>query len=260
MSFSGPTKYCPRCNTLLPAQAPFCGTCGLQFSAPSGPGAGSAPYGGQGAPGGWPQSQPGYPPPAQPGYGGYPPGQPGPAGYAPAAFAPPSKKGGSGKLIAIILIVVVVLGGAIGGFFYLRGHTTSPSSPLFDRHGLPGNVPLPDGVTFKLQQTVTSQQGEVDDEWFWTVDSPNDPATVQKFYQSNLPSNGWTHVQTLGSSSEHIVIGCQSNQIVGALIDTSVPVQDGQGKTTSTITAPSGGSALEIAMTSDTKAVLSTCG
>src|SRR5579885_3562773 len=76
MSFGGPTKYCPRCNTLLPVQATVCSTCGLQFSAPSGQGSGygAAPYGGQSGPSGWPQSQPaGYPPPAQPGYGGYTP-------------------------------------------------------------------------------------------------------------------------------------------------------------------------------------------
>jgi hypothetical protein len=239
----------------------------LQFFAPSGPDGGAAPYGG------WAQSQPGYGayppptqpgygggfPPAQPGYGGYPPGQPGPVGYAPAGYAPPPTKSGSGKLIAIIVIVLVVLGGGIGGFLYVRANTTNPSNPAFDRHGLPDNIPLPNGVTFKLMQNVTQTSGEVDQEWFWTVDGPNDPATVQGFYQSNFSNNGWTHVQSDSASGQYVVIGCQGGKIVGVLSGASVEVKDAQDNTTSTITAPSGGSALEIVTTDDTRVIAENC-
>lgn len=294
MTYGSPTKNCPRCNTLLPAQAPYCGTCGMQFSAPgagapgasSGTNYGAPQYGGQGAPGGWPQSQPTYQTPSQPTYQpasqptyqppsqpwqsaqpGYPPGyapqgQPGPDAYAPAAVLAPPRKGGSGKLIAIILIAVIVVGGGIGGFLYFRSHTTSPSSPLFDRHGLQSNVPLPDNVTFVSMKTITETSGGISltiNEWIWTVSS-SAPSSVQQYYQNQLPSNGWTQVQTSGSTSDTLdVSGCQSNQVL--FVGASLHLQDSnaQGTPTGTVDAPQGGTALGIALSSNPEIVQLLC-
>src|SRR5262245_12072906 len=94
MSVASPTKECPRCNTMLPAHALFCGTCGWQFvaAAPSVPPAGNYDFtqmGGQNAPGS-------FPPAAQPGYGAYgaPPQPANPGVYAPSVAALP-KRGGA---------------------------------------------------------------------------------------------------------------------------------------------------------------------
>jgi hypothetical protein len=279
MSFAGPSKTCPRCNTVLPAQAPFCGTCGLQFPAsapPSAPAGGYGPtqYAGQGGPGGYPppaqpggyppQGQPGYPPQGQPGYPpqgqpGYPPqgqpaygafGAPGqppyPAGYAPGA---PPKKGGAGRAIILVLVLVVLVGGgAAAWFLYLSpGHA---GSPLFDRHGLQSNVPLPSNVTFVLTKSDTSTDPDTNttvsgQAWGWTVSGSN-PASVKQFYIDNLAKNGWKNVQTINDTdTEKDISACQGGQVlfVGAN-SKKFDVTDKDGKVTDTITAPSGGSAL----------------
>ncbi len=292
MSFGGPSKTCPRCNTVLPAQATFCGTCGYQFSAPAAQGAPSyapPPYTPQGAPGytppgsspGYtpqgapgfapqnppgfaPQGAPGFPPPAQPGYAGYPaPGQPAyPGGYAPVA-APPQKRGGAGRAIILLLVLIVLVGGgAAAWFLYLSpGHA---GSPLFDRHGLPGNVPLPDGVSYaNLDKTYTSTQDNVTisaQAWGWTVSGSN-ATSVQSFYETNLPKNGWTKVKTFnGDNGEKDVYACQSNQVlITGASDSKLQATDSNGNVTDTITAPPGGSALVTELSSSAELVQLLC-
>lgn len=268
MSFGGPSKSCPRCNTVLPASATFCGTCGYQFSAPSAPGAppasdfgGPTQYVGQGAPGSYPPSSaPAYAPPGQPGYGAYPPqAQPGYAGYQPAgqpaypgAYAPPvaapPQKGGAGKAIILVLVLVVLVGGgAAAWFLYLNPSHTS--SPFFDRHGLQSNVPLPNDVTFVLQKTFSQTDSSSNatiaaDAWGWQVNGSN-AVDVQQFYQNNLPKNGWANIHPLNSNNgDRDIYGCQGGQVlvIGAN-DTKIEGTDQNGQTI-TITAPSGGSAL----------------
>ena len=96
MSGGGPSKYCPRCNTQLPAQAMFCSTCQYQFAPVPGTAYGSSPdaawaptqavsppqgqssYSPQGQTPFPPQGQPNYPPQMQP---NYPPQ--GPTSYSP---------------------------------------------------------------------------------------------------------------------------------------------------------------------------------
>ncbi len=250
MSVGSPSKSCPRCNAVLPFQAPFCGNCGYQFAAaqgaPVGSTFGAAPYG-QSAPGGWPQGQPGYPPQGQPGY--YPPqGQPG-FGF-PAAPAPvPPKKGGAGKVIVLILILVVLVGGGAGAwFFYLN--PSRCSGPLFNRHGLQSNIPLPAGCNFNSTRTETNTENGITatvSQWVWTVDSPNNPTTLSQFYKDKLPGGGWTHVKdNTDQQGNKGVIGCQEDQILLVGVGQKDVLKDDNGKVIATVTAPSGGSVLEI--------------
>lgn len=248
MTSSGPTKACPRCNSVLPAQATFCGACGWQFSAPAGPPAASAPAGGPTAPGAWPQSQPTAQAPVQPqppAMPGYPlPGQLGAAGYAPVAAAPRPWQGVSKKLLAVIVIAAVLTIG-VPGYFIFGGHVGS--SLFVDRHGMPGNIPLPSGATFKVSTGVSGTK-----EWYWTVESPNTPTALRDFYQSNLSSNGWTKIQTDGDASDYDVSGCQSNQLVFVSMATfAIDVHGAQGSDPRTISGPSGGSAMRILVSSD---------
>lgn len=260
MSAGGPTKYCPRCNAVLPMQSPFCGNCGYQFnlspgSAPQGANYGASygppQYVGQNAPGGWPQNQPAYPPQGQPGYP--PPGQPG-FGYAAAPVAAqPKKKGGcAGKLVALVLVLVVVGGGAAAWFLYLNPGRCS--GPLFDRHGLQSNVPLPSGCAFDAHPaTQTDSESGASfsgDSWTWTVNG-SDPATVQQFYQDNLKgSNGWTKItpSTDKDTGEKDLTACQGNQLLVIGAGTKLEITDSSGKTTRTLNAPAGGSALGVAL------------
>ena len=250
MSVSGPTKPCPRCNTQLPLAAAFCGVCGWSFSAPAG--AAPAPVASvvQSIPGSGPQSPPAPAlaplQPPQPVLAVYPlPGQPGAAGVPPGAGAPSPRQGLSRALLAII-VLAGLLTVAIPGFLVFGGHG---SSLFTDRHGLPGNVPLPNGATFTFTYNLSDSSGAGND-WYWTVAGPNDPATIQQFYQSTLPNNGWTHIQTRGSNGDYEVTGCQGNQGIYVAMSTSLDVSDAQGNTPSALTGPAGGSALEILVSS----------
>ena len=246
MSLSGPTKACPRCNAALPAQAVFCGSCGWQFSAPASPAAASAPAVGQAASGAWPQSQPiaqASAQPQSPAMPGYPlPGQPGAAGYAPVAAAP--KKGISPKLLAVILVAAVITVG-IPGYLVFGGQ--GGSGLLSDRHGLPSNVPLPSGVTFKAVEDA-SDSGGAAKEWYWLVASPNGPTALRNFYQSNLPKNGWSHLVTRGSEGDYEVDGCGSHQgiYVEMVSDQSIDVDGAHGDDQRTLAPPAGGAILQM--------------
>ncbi len=171
-----------------------------------------------------------------------PPGQPGAAGYAPVAVAPAPKKGISKQLLAVILIAAVLTLG-IPGYIVLGGH--GGGGPFVDRHGLPSNVPLPSGATFKLFHDYSDSSG-TDKVWYWTVESPNDPATVQTYYQTNLASNGWTNLRLRGSDGDYEVTGCQGDQGIYLAMNGAIDVSDAKGSDPHTIPAPAGGSALEI--------------
>jgi hypothetical protein len=188
------------------------------------------------------------PPQGQPGYGA-PYGAPVPPPYPGGAYPPPAKKGGAGRAIILVLVLVVLVGGgAAAWFLYLSpGHA---GSPLFDRHGLQSNVPLPSNVTFVLNKSVASTDPQSNitvnvDAWGWTVTGSN-PASVKQFYIDNLAKNGWKSVQTINDTdTEKDISACQGSQVlfVGAN-SKKFDLTDKDGKVTNTITAPSGGSAL----------------
>ncbi len=235
MSVSEPTKPCPRCNTALPAQAAFCGVCGWQFSTTSGPIAEPVPSVSMVAPGGQPPGQA----PIQPQQLFAP-------GSAPITVASTPPKSLSSKLLAIILIAAV-LTVAVPGFFILNtGHGTNP---FMDRHGLPSNVPLPGGATFKLMKDQSDTSGAAK-AWYWTVESPNTPDALRTFYQSNLSSNAWSTILSRGSDGDYEVTGCNGNQALYVAMNASLSVYAAQGSDPSSITGPSGGSALDILVSS----------
>jgi hypothetical protein len=82
---------------------------------------------------------------------------------------------------------------------------------------------------------------------------------VKTFYQKQLPNNGWTHIQAFPIQNGALVVACQNGQVMGALANTSVQVTDNRGKVIQIITAPAGGSALEILLTSDRNLVKTFC-
>ncbi len=274
MSASESSTQCPHCKTFLPAEVSVCSACGGQLAAPD---AGTAPsnvspsefipYDGPENPETWPLDQPyaipqsqsypypyptqaTYPPPPQAAWATtqpaiYPPqGQPGPARYyTPLPAAAPVRR--TRMLLLIALALLVVLGGAVGGIF-LALHAASTPRATLDRHGLQGNVPLPDNIAFQYKHTVT--QGNLTaDEWIWKV-SKGEPASIQQFYRDHLPTNGWTHVQPLEGTDTLGVVGCQGSQVL--VVGISKHLQDNNGQGTPTTTdAPTGGSALGIALT-----------
>lgn len=251
MSVSGPTKPCPRCNTQLPLAAAFCGVCGWSFSAPAG--AAPAPVASvvQSIPGSGPQSPPAPAlaplQPPQPVLAVYPlPGQPGAAGVPPGAGAPSPRQGLSRALLAII-VLAGLLTVAIPGFLVFGGHG---SSLFTDRHGLPGNVPLPSGATFQFmdQDGTSSTTGD----WYWTVASPNTSDALRSFYQGNLNSNGWTVSKTLGSNGDYEFLACQGNQSLDVEMVDAYPldVLAPQGNQPKEISPPAGGSVLRISLES----------
>jgi hypothetical protein len=288
MAFAGPSKTCPRCNSVVPASATFCGTCGLQFPAspaPEAPPPGSfAPtqVGAPPAPAGWPQSQPGYPPPgsqpgypgqpgsypppAQPGFGAYgAPGQPAYPGVFPPPVATPPKRGRAGLVIVLVVVLVVLVGGGAAAFVLLHG-ASNTNNPLFDRHGLQSNVPLPNNTTYVLKKSYNTTDTQTNatitaDAWGWTVGGTN-PTAIEQFYTLNLPKNGWKQLQLIpsGNPTEHDLSACQGGQvlIIGAS-STKFELTDSNGKVTDTVTAPSGGSALITELSSSPTIVALLC-
>ncbi|HLW00178.1 MAG TPA: hypothetical protein VKT82_16035 [Ktedonobacterales bacterium] len=281
MSSNGPSRQCPRCGTLLFDEMPFCRACGWQFApadsvaAPPGmPPSEYIPYDGpdqtEDMPVAQPDStlqQPGAPFPNQTPYapatlsgwlpptaGGYAPGQMGTNGYATAPLtAAPARR--FPRALILIALIVLLLGTAAGGIFLSFHPAPTASTPIFDRHGLQANVPLPDHTAFAYKHTVT--QGTLTaDEWIWKV-TQNEPASLQQFYQKHLPQYGWTHLQmtpgdTLG------VIGCQGEQVL--VIGISKHLHDSNDSGPATITdAPAGGSALGIALTSNQAIIQGFC-
>jgi hypothetical protein len=229
MAFGGPTMTCPRCNTVLAAQAQFCSTCGLQFSAAAPPTSLAAPP---------PLNTFQFPvvPPAYP--------------QAPPPAAPSPR--GKGKLIILLVIAAVVLvGGGVGGFLLLR-HSSNPGSVGFDTHGLEASVPLPNNVTFVLRDSASQSFpapapiGTISitiDRWLWTVAGSN-PTAVQQFYIQSLPGTGWTQITPTDNGDDKGVTACQGTQEV-LFIDASSRVTPA-GK--APVTAPSGGSVLSIGL------------
>lgn len=286
MSFGGPSKSCPRCNTVLPASATFCGTCGYQFSAPSTPAAppasdfgGPTQYVGPAAQGNYaPSSAPPYAPPGQPGYGAYPPqGQPAYPGYQPAGVQPPypgvyappvaapPQKGGAGKAIILVLVLVVLVGGgAAAWFLYLNPGRCA--GPLFSRHNQPSSVPMPSGCSYANEnhQTITNPQDPTQqaaiDQWAWTVKGSN-IAAVKQFYDANLTSQGWsTPKENTDSNGAVTLVTCQgTSQAMEVDIANTLRLVNFQtGSTIATINAPdSSSSALGITIfTSQTASVI----
>src|SRR5689334_11193956 len=108
------------------------------------------------------------------------------AAPAGAGFGAASKKISKQLLAAIVVAALITL--AVPGYFVFGGHGGAGGNPFVDRHGLPGNVPLPDGVTFKAVEDA-SDSGGAAKERYWLVASPNDATALRDFYQSNLPKN-----------------------------------------------------------------------
>jgi hypothetical protein len=249
MSVSRSTKLCPRCQTLLPARTTFCGSCGLPISALDDDATSRERHG----------SQTWWPSKSQRGDTSSGPGS------AATAVAARPKKGRAGKIIALALVLLVLGGGGAAWFLYL-----SPShvdSPLFDRHGLPGNVPLPDGTSFAgLRQTAGASDPQTRapisaDFWGWTV-SGSDAAAVQTFYHDNLPEHGWTNVKFSNDSEQGKmgITACQSGQVLSIVASgKKLEVTDVIGYVTNTITPPGGGSALLIEMINSPRAAQVFC-
>src|SRR5579883_705011 len=182
-----------------------------------------------------------------------------PQGSAASALTFQPARRATRMLLAALIAVVLIVGIAGVVFFaHKSGVPAVQATPTIDRHGLQTNVPLPDRFTFKARATNTSGNTPID-EWFWTVASPDDPATVKTFYQKQLPNNGWTHIQVFPIQNGALVVACQNGQVMGTLANTSVQVTNNQGKVIQIITAPAGGSALEILLTSDRNLVKTFC-
>ncbi len=284
MSSSGPSKQCPRCGTLLFEEMPSCRACGWEFSSAPGEAAPSnappsefIPYDApdpmaelplaptesaiQHPTGALSPNQAGYGPAAQPAWmmplpGGYlAQGPTNPIGYTPAPLvAAPTRR--APKALLLFALMVLLIGAAAGGIFLNFHPTSSTSTAIFDRHGLQANVPLPGNIAFQYKHTVT--QGTVTaDEWIWKV-SKSEPASLQQFYQNQLPNNGWTHLQTIPGDTLG-VIGCQGAQVL--VIGISKHLHDSNNTGTSTIItdAPAGGSSLGIALTSNQTIIQDFC-
>jgi hypothetical protein len=282
MAISGDSKICPRCNSVLPATASFCGDCGYHFAAQPGPAPQAAPspqddaptqhirpdatsvrntaasqYSERNAAEGAPQGdaftdqKAGDEVSGQPGYQPAPPPPPEFAGYV---AQPPARKGGAAKWIGGLLALLLVIG-VLAAAWVLYLNPSHTNSPFFDRHGLQSNVPLPSQSTFMVQKSLSRTDPTTNtmvsaDSWTWTVPGSN-PAAVQQFYQQNLPKEGWGKFRTFtGQNGESDMTACQGDQVLIVGVGKRIVVTNENGKVTNTITAPNGGSALATELSS----------
>ncbi|HLW02791.1 MAG TPA: hypothetical protein VKT82_29315 [Ktedonobacterales bacterium] len=274
MASSGDSKICPRCNSVLPASAAFCGDCGYHLAEPPEPPPQAAPNPLDDAPtqrirpdaaGANAASQSNEPQqgdtfPNQPaGYAAqnqsdYPPAPPPPPEYAGAMARPPARKNSAAKWIGGLLALVIVIG-ALAAAWVLYLSPSHTDSPFFDRHGLQSNVPLPGQSTFMVQKSLSRTDPTTNtlvsaDSWAWTVTGSN-PTAVQQFYQQNLPKNGWGKFRTFtGQNGESDLTACQGNQVLIVGVGKKIVVTNENGKVTNTIIAPHGGAALATELSS----------
>ncbi len=149
-----------------------------------------------------------------------------------------------GKLIALGLVLSVIT--AVAWVAFLSPSPGHTSSPFFNRHGLPGDVPLPTGATYFGQVSTSSPAIGAPDitvtlaTWYWTVPSPQDPISVSQFYQDHLPSSGWKIKKNEDGS---MFSACQGNQFMTVGIGTHVNAKTDQGKD-AVLDAPAGGSVI----------------
>lgn len=178
--------FCPACGALVPSDNRFCGHCGQPLATPANnrasappnavppPGVSippAAPVGApammQPAPAGQPPefSQPGAPPLS-------PPGQP---GRKRGFLSRPSERA------ALLVLVVIVIGGGVVSFLLVSNSAR--------RHGLPGDVPLPDHASF-VQYGEGGTGSSEEQDWTFTVAGMT-VAQADSFYQGQLPKNDW---------------------------------------------------------------------
>src|ERR1051326_3768332 len=121
------------------------------------------------------------------------------------------RSGGCCGCIVPVLVLLVLIGGGFAAWKFYLDPTLCNSSPLFDRHGQPGNVPLPGSCHFSAVRPLSDNGQNLGDVWFWTVESPNDPATLKTFYATHLPGDGWTQksVGTHATNGATIMAYCQ---------------------------------------------------
>jgi hypothetical protein len=281
MASSGDSKICPRCNSVLPSTASFCGDCGYHFAAPSAsapqassasldeaptqhirldaaPNHAASQYSNLNADASAPQ-QPGLPVDhpagdAAQGQSDYPPPVPPPPEYAGYREQPPAHKSSALKWIGGLLALVIIIG-ALAAAWVLYLSPSHTNSPFFDRHGLQSNVPLPGQSTFMAQKSMSRTDPTTNtlvsaDSWAWVVSGSN-PTTVQQFYQQSLPQNGWGKFRTFtGQNGENDLTACQGNQVLIVGVGKRIAVTDENGKVINTIIAPRGGSALATELSS----------
>ncbi|HEY7354952.1 MAG TPA: hypothetical protein VH590_00755 [Ktedonobacterales bacterium] len=90
--------------------------------------------------------------------------------------------------VICLLVGALVVGSVLTWTLYLS--PTHAASPFFNRHNLPGDIPLPDGVAFVSFHANPPLTAPAEVQvWLWTSSDP--PARVQAFYMSQLGAPYW---------------------------------------------------------------------
>lgn len=147
--------------------------------------------------------------------------------------------------------------------------TPTPTPAPINRHGLPTNVPLPDGVSFNEQSvyvlynvanvhtstvTIGCYGRPTNATWIWTVASPGNSTSIDQMYISTLPTKGWSFVHSWAGclGGNPVVSACQGSgsqqQVLLISIGTSLTVINPQATPVTTVNAPSGGAVLAFAI------------
>ncbi|GHP01057.1 hypothetical protein KSF_111040 [Reticulibacter mediterranei] len=133
--------------------------------------------------------QSGTQPPARPGGSDIPESSPRTSSRRPLVQSAQIRNWLARPIAKIVLTVLVVMVVSAGGFFLVHS---------LQRHGLPDDIPLPDHSNF-----FRSDQASINDptlgaftkqKWGFTV-SGTTLEQIDTFYRSQLPSNGWLHVE-----------------------------------------------------------------
>jgi hypothetical protein len=147
--------------------------------------------------------------------------------------------------------------------------TSAPTPTPISRHGLPMNVPLPDGISFNAQSvyvlynvanvhtssvTIGCYGRPTNATWIWTVASPANPTSIDQMYVGILASKGWSFVHSWAGclGGNPVVSACEGSgsqqQVLLISIGTSLTVVNIQTTPVTTVNAPSGGTVLAIAI------------
>jgi hypothetical protein len=141
--------------------------------------------------------------------------------------------------VICLLVGALVVGSVLTWTLYLS--PAHAASPFFNRHNLPGDIPLPDGVAFvSFHANAPYQPAEVQ-VWVWTSSDP--PARVQAFYMSQLGAPDWETPQAQQRGPDDLLVSAPGT-LHFRLLSIEAQAQSAAA------TAPPGGCVLTIAFTS----------
>src|SRR5215467_7788989 len=123
--------------------------------------------------------------------------------------APPPPARGRRALLVALIVLVILVGGGIAGYVVAGPRLCALTEP--ERHGLPCDIPLPDGARYVgPEQSPPPPTGVTVSSWVFTV-TVTDASSLNALYLKRLPTSGWTCLRSVGVQNFILVIASKGH-------------------------------------------------